>query len=175
MDAYVSKEQFCKMCHISKATALRLIEAGLIPVIDTQKKTKRYQIAYRDVENYLAKRVIDPWKYSGVQNGKVQTYDYLQKYNSKTAKNLRDIAEIELASMPELLQFSDVSKFLGYQNRTIRRWWKELGLHVLVTSTNVYIPQQSLLDFIEQPVFYNMKKKSRKHIELLRRASYEGV
>ena len=31
---YISKEQFCKLAHVRKANALKLIQSGLIPYID---------------------------------------------------------------------------------------------------------------------------------------------
>ena len=62
--AYLSKEQFYKECHISKATALWLIQSGLIPAIDTKKKTKRYLIAREDVEIFKHERERNPSKYT---------------------------------------------------------------------------------------------------------------
>lgn len=36
----ITKEQFYKMAHISKATALHLLQSGLVPCKDTGKKTE---------------------------------------------------------------------------------------------------------------------------------------
>ena len=38
----VSKDQFYQIAHISKATALHLLQNGLVPCKDTGKKTRRY-------------------------------------------------------------------------------------------------------------------------------------
>ena len=59
-EEYLSKGQFCKECHISKATALYLIKNRLIPTINTKKKTKRYWIARSDMLAYLRARELDP-------------------------------------------------------------------------------------------------------------------
>ena len=47
----ISKEQFYRIAHISKATALHLLQNGLVPCKDTGKKTRRYTIRTDDVRN----------------------------------------------------------------------------------------------------------------------------
>lgn len=37
---YISKEQFYKMAHIRKSTALKLIRTGTVPAIDTGENNK---------------------------------------------------------------------------------------------------------------------------------------
>lgn len=46
---YISKEQFCKLAHIRKANALKLIQSGLIPYIDIGNQTHRYLIRTLDL------------------------------------------------------------------------------------------------------------------------------
>ena len=46
----VSKDQFYQIAHISKATALHLLQNGLVPCKDTGKKTRRYTIRTDDIE-----------------------------------------------------------------------------------------------------------------------------
>ena len=74
-EEYLSKEQFCKECHISKATALYLIKSRLIPAINTQKQTKRYLIARSDMLVYLKARELDP-----------TLYKYQKSYSKKHIK-----------------------------------------------------------------------------------------
>lgn len=38
---YVSKEQFCKICHLKKSKARQLLQSGLVPCIDTGIPTAR--------------------------------------------------------------------------------------------------------------------------------------
>ena len=40
---YVSKEQFCKICHLKKSKARQLLQSGLVPCIDTGIPTARYR------------------------------------------------------------------------------------------------------------------------------------
>ena len=50
----MSKDQLYRVAHISKATALYLLQSGAIPCKDTGKKTRRYTIKW----NYLLRTVI---------------------------------------------------------------------------------------------------------------------
>ena len=65
---YVSKEQFCKICHLKKSKARQLLQSGLVPCIDTGIPTARYQIALKDVIKYLQDREIDPERFGYRRN-----------------------------------------------------------------------------------------------------------
>lgn len=168
--AYLSKEQFYKACHIGKATALRLIKSGLIPAIDTHKQTKRYLIARKDAENFMREREQNPEKFS---LGRVQTYGGFRMYRRSVAVRMRRLAQAEWSDLPDILGIHDVAELLGYQKRTVYRWRKELGLKGFQISGVHYIPKSCLLDFIASLEFHGIQRKSEKHIDLLRRASYE--
>ena len=60
----LSKEQFYKLCHISKSTALHLLQSGIVPCVNSGMKTRCYQIKKEDVQEYLSKRAIFPEAYS---------------------------------------------------------------------------------------------------------------
>lgn len=49
----MTKEQFYKAAHISKATALFLLQSGLVACKDSGKQTRRYTIKTNDVIAYL--------------------------------------------------------------------------------------------------------------------------
>lgn len=168
--AYLSKEQFYKACHISKATALRLIKSGLIPVIDTHKQTKRYLIAREDVVTFMREREKNPEKY---KLNSVQTYGGFRAYKPSVGTRMRRLAQADWINFPDVLSVQDVVELLGYQKKTVYRWRKEYGLKGIQISGIHYIPKSSLLDFIASPDFHRIQRKSEKHIDLLRRASYE--
>ena len=71
---YISKEQFYKMAHIRKSTALKLIRTGTVPAIDTGRTTNRYLIRLSDVEFYLRDRIVHPDRYSFGKKSCIQTY-----------------------------------------------------------------------------------------------------
>lgn len=55
----MSKDQFYKVAHISKATALFLLQTGLVPCKDSKKKTRRYTIKTKDVISYTLLEMIN--------------------------------------------------------------------------------------------------------------------
>ena len=75
---YLTKEDFYKIAHISKATARYLLQSGKVPCKDTGKKTHRYLIPTENAIRYLEDREIhlneyaaEPGWYSGkVKHGK---------------------------------------------------------------------------------------------------------
>lgn len=172
VSTYLSKEQFYKECHISKATALRLIESGLIPAVDTKKRTKRYLIAREDVDAFKRDRERNPAKYSLGPSRNIQTYGGFREYQLSTALKMRKLAQEEWADLPDVLSISDVANLLGYRKETICRWRKTLGFKGLKISGRHYLPKKYLLDFIESPEFHHVQPKSSKHIDLLRRTNY---
>lgn len=62
----LSKEQFYKIAHISKATARYLLQSGKVPCKDTGKKTRCYLIQIEDVIFYLQDCQAHPDKYLAV-------------------------------------------------------------------------------------------------------------
>ena len=52
---YISLDQLHKVCGVAKRSAQYLVEHGIIPAIDTGKKTWKYRIAIDDVIAYLIK------------------------------------------------------------------------------------------------------------------------
>ena len=51
----MNKEQFFRICHISKSTALHLLKSGKVPCEWSGKKTRCYKIRKEDVKAYLEK------------------------------------------------------------------------------------------------------------------------
>ena len=65
----MNKEQFFRICHISKSTALHLLKSGKVPCEWSGKKTRCYKIRKEDVKAYLEERAIFPELYSAQISG----------------------------------------------------------------------------------------------------------
>lgn len=171
---YISKEQFYKECHISKRTALWLIQSGLVCAIDMGKRTNRYLIDRCEVKRYLHERELHPEKYRytrGVAPSLACLEDTDQLINTKrTQAALQKIWEDE----PDLLRIQDVSALLGYPEKRIAKWKTAGELRSIVVSHTLYFPKKYLLDFVLSPVFQAVSPKSSEHLELLRRIGYAG-
>lgn len=69
----MNKEQFFRICHISKSTALHLLKSGKVPCEWSGKKTRCYKIRKEDVKAYLEERAIFPELYSAPKGCTVLT------------------------------------------------------------------------------------------------------
>ncbi len=83
----ISKDQFYRIAHISKATALYLLQSGLVPCRDSGKKTRRYTIRMDDVIVYMIDREKNPGVYQAPVNW----------YKKRSRKNL---SPVDYHSMP---------------------------------------------------------------------------
>ncbi|MFQ7772434.1 MAG: helix-turn-helix domain-containing protein [Anaerovoracaceae bacterium] len=54
----IDKEQFYKICHISKSTARYLLQSGKVPCKYIGKRTRCYKIKKEDVIDYLKDRKV---------------------------------------------------------------------------------------------------------------------
>lgn len=118
---YISKEQFCKLAHVRKANALKLIQSGLIPYIDIGDQTHRYLIRQSDAEAYLTDRAHDPAKYSFQRESRIQTYP--GKFDRNFANELSQYASVLWKDEPQMLTVQQVHDLLGYSEHVIRRWY----------------------------------------------------
>lgn len=164
---YLSKEQFYKKCHISKATALHLIESGLVPAIDLHRPTKRYLILSQDVDAYLLAREKDLDKYGYT----FQLQEWAEAYGVDANKWLRDMIHELCEDKPDLLLADDVANLLGYRRDTVCRWCKRKKLKSFFANGIYHIPKQYLLEFVVSAEFYSIQPKSKYHIELLKKAA----
>ena len=83
----MNKEQFFRICHISKSTALHLLKSGKVPCEWSGKKTRCYKIRKEDVKAYLEERAIFPELYSAVYGRLPIFLSYLPAFLSKIGKN----------------------------------------------------------------------------------------
>ena len=108
----VSKDQFYQIAHISKATALHLLQNGLVPCKDTGKKTRRYTIRTDDIIFYLIDRELHPEVYrapdrwyqerSGHYNSRVTYRNELTKLSEEERANFRKYMEDEFCQYGDL-------------------------------------------------------------------------
>ena len=121
----VSKDQFYQIAHISKATALHLLQNGLVPCKDTGKKTRRYTIRTDDIIFYLIDRELHPEVYrapdrwyqerSGHYNSRVTYRNELTKLSEEERANFRKYMEDEFCQYGDLLTVVEVAEAIGYK------------------------------------------------------------
>ena len=128
----VSKDQFYQIAHISKATALHLLQNSLVPCKDTGKKTRRYTIRTDDIIFYLIDRELHPEVYrapdrwyqerSGHYNSRVTYRNELTRMSEEERASFRKYMEDEFCQYGDLLTVVEVAEAIGYCDTSLHRW-----------------------------------------------------
>ncbi len=156
---WMSKEQFRKAAHISKATALYLLESGAVPCKKTSAKTRCYKIKTIDVIAYLQDRIIYPERYRPIEGW------YAERSRGQTiAKPKRDSLMIvlseeqtarlftyfenELAEYEDLMTIEEVAEFLGYGKSSVSYGCLKKGLKHIQPERKYLIPKICLNEFL---------------------------
>ena len=169
----LTKEQMRIVCHISKRKAMYLLQSGLIPCINTGKKTHTYLIKKSDVETYLKDREINPWKYQ-VEYPKCVSAN--ERRNTKKALYLVDIIQYQnmwtyyknlLISYPELMTVMQVKLFTGYGENTVREWINKDKLRYLDCIAGWRIPKTWLLQFLCSEYCNKITRKTQRHLSYI--------
>lgn len=165
----LSKDDFYRICHISKSTALHLLRSGKVPCEFTGKKTRCYQIRKEDVQTYLAQRAVFPELYSAPQGW------YSGHYQSAVQKELPEdiLREMHtyytklLAHYRDVLRVSEVAKLTGYGTTSINNWCSKRKLKHFKKGTNNLIPKIFLIEYFCSLPFRSITRKSPWHIKTL--------
>ena len=174
----ISKDQFYRIAHISKATALYLLQSGLVPCQDTGKKTRRYTIRIDDVIFYMIDREEHPEVYAAPRNWYRQrsgrytprkaVEKKLDELSKKDRKALQKYLEVVLEQYNDLMTVSEVIEVIGYSDTSIHRWCHSKKLKAFKPSGSFHIPKISLMEFLISQESFDIKRKSWKHILLIK-------
>lgn len=171
----MSKDQFYRVAHISKATALYLLSSGVLPCSDTGKKTRRYTIKTEDVIKYLVDRRIHPGRYtappgwySGTAGKKKDMDDdrslpSISELSRKELNQYKKYISLELSDYDDLMKISDVEIFTGYCSTTIIGWCNAGQLKFIQARGQYLIPKITFIDFLSSASFDKIKLKTVEH------------
>lgn len=175
----ISKDQFYRMAHISKATALYLLQSGLVPCKDSGKKTRRYTIRTDDVICYMIDREIHPEIYrapdqwyqhrSGHYNSRVTYRKELMNLSDDEKTAFRKYIEEEFQQYGDLLTIVEVTEAIGYCDTSLHRWCNTKKLKAFRISGKCLIPKISLTDFLVSQYSFDITRKTWKHTLLIKR------
>ena len=174
----ISKDQFYRIAHISKATALHLLQSGLVPCRDSGKKTRRYTIRTDDVIYYMIDREINPANYrapdcwykgrSGSYKSRVTYRNELSEMDEKTEEAFRSYITGQLDGYGDLLTVAEASEFIGYCDTSFHRWCAEKRIKAFNISGRYLIPKLCFVDFLASPYSYGITRKTWKHLLLIK-------
>lgn len=180
--AAITKEQFCRICHISKRHAKYLLDSGLVKCMDSGKKTRRYTIQAKDVWTYLIDQDAHPEKYRApagyyAAHPSKPKQRFSSSQLSETAEpvpftgqeksQLYTLWEREAADYADLMTTTDVCNLTGYQSKTIYNWYHYHLVIGFMIRHRLLIPKLSLLEYLSGDTANAIVRKSAKHRTLL--------
>ena len=166
----MNKDQFYRVAHISKATALYLLQSGAIPCKDTGKKTRRYTIKTDDVIEYLKQRAIYPDKYkasegwyaktAGGKKAKNLQTDYRITLTAEQTLQFEQFFETEMKDMADLLTTKELALFSGYKSTAIVTWCNSKKMKAFKIGGKFLIPKECAIKYLVSPAMLHRSHKS---------------
>ena len=165
----ITKDQLYRICHISKSTALYLLQSGKIPCEYSGKKTRCYKIRKADVITYLEERKVFPESYSAPAGWYSGKYPVKMKLEiSKTALEHLQVYYTELlVDYPDVLTTQVVSEITGYGKTSINNWCNKGYIKSFKKNNVNHIPKVYLVEFFCSTYFRTITRKSPWHIRTL--------
>ena len=152
----MNKEQFYRAAHISKATALYLLQSGLVPCTDSGKQTHRYTIRTDDVIEYLKEREMNPEKYKAREGWYADNSCCSGKMvlSAAQAKRLEAFFKRKMARFNDLLTAKDMAAFCGYCTKVIHQWCSSGELQAFQIAKQYLIPKDYAARKLASPSMY---------------------
>ena len=146
----ITKDQFYRICHISKKTASFLLETGIVPCRNTGKKTRKYKIYLDDVISFLEKREqnLFAWKVPKNYYKKKSKGNKQKALLERKGLNNRERLIKAISSCDDVLTVKDVARLLNYTTKTVYDWCSKGELKSFLIYNKRKIPKTYLLDFI---------------------------
>jgi len=164
---YLSLDQFYRICRIAKRSARYLVEHGIVPAVDTGRKTWRYQIHIDDTISYLRRREQFG---SMIPFGSVSSRSPYRKtepqlllsvlMNKDTEYKVRIFFEQLYANYDDALTVPDIIEMTGLNQKTILLLLKNGEIKSLSKHPRYIIPKIFLLDFVASLQFIKTRNTS---------------
>ena len=161
-EEFVTQEQVRQMLHVSKRKAKYLLDNGIIPCINTGKKTRQYRVKVSDIEYYME----HPYdfavgmfpsgsKYKSVKKEAVRLdEDIVQKYYLDLLSNANDMLSVQ-----------EISELTGYSTSAIYRWIERGWVDSMMFLGRHLIRTDNLYSFLISPTCATFPQKSLKHLQ----------
>ena len=143
---YITKEQLYKICKVSKKTAQKYLESGLIPSVCTGKKTRKYSIKITDVVDFLYFRDENPL----LCKMKIGAERMSGRCHSEPT--------IRLLEIPQVMEIT------GYKHQTILNWCNKDKVEHFLIRMRCMIPKTSLMEYLAADGFHAINAESKAYI-----------
>lgn len=160
----ISKEQFYRLCQISKNRARMLLVNGVVPCRINKRATHKYMIATADVIAYLESLPRIRRKRGGTATMPRQARGVtLTQVPPDLAEQLRALYDELLEPFPDVMDPRQISDAIGYADTTIIKWCGEGKIRCFTIRNVSMVPKPWLIDFLLTPAFLNQPTVSLWH------------
>lgn len=152
----ITKDQFYRICNVSKKTAAHLLDNGLVPCTNSGKQTRKYKIKLEDVIEYLETREVDPGKFAapyGWYKAKMKPGAKRLVLSKENIRKIKLYFKNLLYVYPDVLSINQVSDVTGYSTTTILKWVNKGMLKCFNMGNRYIVPKICLLEFLSGPDF----------------------
>ena len=162
----INSEQLRIILGISKRKCAWMLQNGVIPCKDTEKKTRRYTIEITDVIHYVNTVSENPFAYfiPPIFSAKKSTSEI--RYPNELREGLSEWLIKRWCHRKDTLTPKEIEKLLGYEHESVRRWINRGHLKCVKAQGEEIIAKEWLISFLSDYGF-KIAKKSEKHKELL--------
>ena len=161
----MSKEQFRIICHISKATATKLLESSVVPCVHSGKKTRCYTIRKTDVQAYLKNRSSNVTSQYGCdKSGSVLL---MENPPEEIMRLLYEFYSDKLSGYHDVITIKEVISFTGYCKESVNRWCRSNTIKHFTRNRTHYIPKRFFIEFLCSPRFRLIQRKSLTHLQII--------
>ena len=162
----INSEQLRIILGISKRKCAWMLQNGVIPCKDTEKKTRRYTIEITDVIHYVNTVSENPNLYfiPPIFSAKKSTSEI--RYPNELREDFSEWLTKRWCHRKETLIPKDIEKLLGYEHESVRRWLNRGHLKCVKAQGEEIIAKEWLITFLSDYGF-KIAKKSQKHQELI--------
>lgn len=166
----ITKDQLYRICHISKATALYLLQSGKIPCEFTGKRTRCYKIKKQDVITYLKDRAVFPESNSAPDGWYGGHYKAHLPVTMPQAvlEDMHDFFESKLTKFQDVMTVPEIVRLTGYCKTSVNNWCRRGKLKCFKRKGVNLVPKVYLLEFFCSLYFRKIVRKSDWHIRMLR-------
>ena len=169
--AHISLDQLRIICKISKRSARQLVANGIIPAIDTGRKTWKYKISIDDVIEYLRRRnckgSMIPIETTSSREPRTDKRSYSQIVaRGKEREVAKYFAEV-YADYPDVLSTDDMAAMVGMHKKSFMRLLKDGHIKVLASSPKYIVPKVYFWEYIASRRFIDAWSNSDEFVRVL--------
>ena len=162
----MSKEVFYKVCHISKATALELLESGKVPSQHSDNPS-RYLIKKEDVMKYMAERKTFSSPCIDYSHNSRHFHSQHQPLTEEIVILMYDFYTELFKDQPLSFSVKELVALTEYRKATIVSWCEKSILSSTKSKDGYIISKSAFIDFLCSERCQAIVTKSRWHKKVL--------